>query len=67
MEEELESGNSLIESTSRGFERNRGSKRNNRCSIFGIITSTLLITVLGTGFSAMVYEKYSPAAVLLGN
>ena len=66
MEEELESGNSLIGST-RGFERNRGSegdrvlirgsKRNKYCSI-GKITATVLIIVLGSAVAVLCYEHF---------
>ena len=57
MEDELESGNSLIEST-RISERNKGSKRNKYCSI-GKITSTVLIIVLGIAVSVVIYDKFS--------
>ena len=56
MEEELESGNSLIEST-RVSERNKGCKKNKYCSI-GKITSTVLIIVLGSAVSVLCYEFY---------
>ena len=55
MEEELEAGNSLIAST-RGSERNKGSKRNKYCSI-GKITTTVLIIVLVSAVSVLCYDK----------
>ena len=62
MEEEVESGNSLIAPTG-GFERNRdsegnkGSIRNKYCSI-GKITSTVLIIVLGSAVSVLYAREF---------
>ena len=47
---DVESENSLVAS--------RSCKKAKCCSIFQIITSTLLITALGTGFSLLCYDKF---------